>query len=180
VLPATTLLLGVDVGGRLRESAPDLRAAVRTRGPPAPPATTSAADLASLRSARLIARKQLRDAARSLRGCRSPAGDQEWRDCVRWPLAHAAFGGRASSGVLSSVAQDTGPGGCRDRAMGEASGLRLLAGQADELVRGLANTSRLARSERARSFAATRRLIGDLRVQLRRRLPRCEPLPTVR
>jgi hypothetical protein len=94
---------------------------------------------------------------------------------VRWPLAHVAIGGRASAGVLYALSQ--GLHGCREQAMGEASGLRLMAGQADQLVRGLANSSPLARSERASAFAATRRLIGDLRVQLRRRLPKCVPEP---
>jgi hypothetical protein len=147
-------------------------AAVRMRRAPAHRVTTSRADLASLRATRKIARRQLRDAAQALSGCRH---GESWRDCARWPLAHVAIGGRASAGVLYALAQ--GLYGCREQAMGEASGLRLMAGQADQLVRGLANSSPLARSERASAFAATRRLIGDLRVQLRRRLPKCVPEP---
>ena len=64
--------------------------------------------------------------------------------------------------------------------MGEASGLRLIAGQADELVRGLANSSPLARSERAASFAATKRLIGQTRRGLRDKLPTCALQPEKR
>jgi hypothetical protein len=94
---------------------------------------------------------------------------------VRWPLAHAVIAGRTSAGVLYAVAQDTRASACREQAMGEASGLRLIAGQADELARGLANSSRQARSERAAGFAATKRLIGDVRRQLRSKLATCTP-----
>jgi hypothetical protein len=99
---------------------------------------------------------------------------------VRWPLAHAVVGGRTSAGVLYAVAQDTRASACREQAMGEASGLRLIAGQSDQLVRGLANSSRQARSERAATFAATKRLIGDVRRQLRGKLPPCMPQPEER
>jgi hypothetical protein len=153
-------------------------AAVRLRGSPSHAASAGVADLASLRATRKIARRQLREAARALSGCEPPVGGPPWRDCVRWPLAHVAISGRASAGVLYAVAQDAG--GCREQAMGEANELRLMAGQADQLVRGLSNTSALARSERAQGFAATRRLIGDLRAQLRRELPRCNPEPVAR
>jgi hypothetical protein len=153
-------------------------AAVRLRGSPPHAVLAGAADLASLRATRKIARLQLREAARALTGCRRPVHSPSWQDCVRWPLSHVAIGGRASAGVLYAVAQDAG--GCREQAMGEANELRLMAGQADQLVRGLANTSALARSERARAFAATRRLIANLHAQLRRKLPRCTPEPVAR
>jgi hypothetical protein len=96
---------------------------------------------------------------------------------VRWPLAHAVIGGRTSAGVLYAVTQGTGPGGCRDQALGEASGLRLVASQADQVVRGLANRSPLARSERAAAFAATKRLMRDVRRQLRSKLAACAQAP---
>jgi hypothetical protein len=151
------------------------------RGPPARPETIGAADVASLRATRRIARTQLRDAARALSGCRRHAvNGQAWRDCVRWPLSHAAIGGRASAGVLYALTQNRAAGVCREQAMGEASGLRLIAGQSDQLVRGLANSSRQARSERAATFAATKRLIGDVRRQLRGKLPPCMPQPEER
>ena len=139
------------------------------------------ADVASLRATRRIARTQLRDAARALSACRRLAvNGRAWRDCVRWPLSHAAIGGRASAGVLYALTANTTASVCRERAMGEASGLRLIAGQADQLVRGLANRSPQARSERAAAFAATKRLIGDARRQLRDKLPPCVPQPDVR
>jgi hypothetical protein len=144
---------------------------VRLHRSPTRPASTSAPELASLRATRRIARQQLREAARALTGCRGPVHGPAWRDCVRWPLSHVAFSGRLSAGVLYAMADDLG--GCREQAMGEANELRLTAGQADQLVRGLANTSPLARSERASAFAATRRLIGGLRAQLRRKLAGC-------
>ena len=97
---------------------------------------------------------------------------------MRWPLARVAMGGRASAGVLYALAQDTR--GCRERAMGEASGLRLISGLTDQLVSGLASTSRAARSERVSGFAAVLRMIGDLRVQLRRKLPTCVAEPVAR
>jgi hypothetical protein len=151
------------------------------RDSPARPETLSPADVASLRATRRIARTQLDAAGRGLNGCRQlPVNGTAWRDCVRWPLARAAVGGRASAGVLYSVTQGSDAGACREQAMGEASALRLIAGQADQLVRGLANRSRLARSERAGTFAATKRLISDLRRQLRRTLPPCIPQPQVR
>jgi hypothetical protein len=169
------LLIGAFVARFPVPASDEQGAAVRVHGSPTRAASTSAAELASLRATRRIARQQLREAARALSGCRGPVHGPAWRDCVRWPLAHVAFSGRLSAGVLYAMAQDLGA--CRKQAMGEANGLRLIAGQADELVRGLANTSRLARSLRADAFAATRRLIADLRAQLRRKLPRCAPQP---
>ena len=146
------------------------------RGPPTRLETLGPADVASLRATRRIARIQLRDAARALSGCRRPTvTGQAWRNCLRWPLLHAAIGGRASAGVLYAVTQNTAASVCREQAMGEASGLRLIAAQADELVRGLANSSPQARSERAATFAATKRLIGDVHRQLRKNLPTCAP-----
>ena len=181
VLSAATLLIGAAIDAWSPASPSEQGAAARMRGSPARPETLSRADVASLRAVRRIARTQFDEAGRGLNGCRRlPVHGSAWRDCVRWPLAHAAIGGRASAGVLYLVTQGSSAGACRDQAMGEASGLRLIAGQADQLVRGLANRSRLARSERAETFAATKRLIADLRHQLRRTLPPCIVQPQVR
>jgi hypothetical protein len=169
------LLIGAIVARYPVPASDEEGAAVRLRGAQSHAASTSRADLVSLRATRRIAHRQLREAARALSGCPRPARGPAWRDCVRWPLAHVAISGRASAGVLYAVAQDLG--GCREQAMGEANELRLMAGQADQLVRGLANTSPLARSERASAFAATRRLIGGLRAQLRRELAGCRLEP---
>jgi hypothetical protein len=174
------MLIGAALDGRI-PPASEKRAIARMRGPPARLDTIGPADVASLRATRRIARTQLRDAARALSGCRRLAVSRRaWRDCVRWPLSHAAIGGRASAGVLYAVTASTGPSVCRERAMGEASGLRLVAGQADELVRGLANRSPLARSQRPAAFAATKRLIGDVLRQLSNALPPCLPQPLER
>jgi hypothetical protein len=181
VLPAAVLLIGAAVDGRFPATASKQGAALRMRAPAARPEAIGPAGVASLRATRRIARTQLREAATALRGCRGlPVDGQAWRDCVRWPLARAVVGGRTSAGVLYAVTQGTRAGGCREQAMGEASGLRLIAGLADQLVRGLANRSELARSERAAGFAAAKRLIGDVRRQLRRTLEPCTLQPQER
>lgn len=92
---------------------------------------------------------------------------RSWRNCVRWPLAHVVIAGRVSGSMLYAIAERGGLGRCREQALGEASGLRLLGGQTDQLMRGLANSSPQAVAETARLFTATRSLIGDLRRQLR-------------
>lgn len=181
MLPAAAFLVGALVDDQVPASVSKQEEVARVRAKSARPEMLGAADVASLRATRRIARTQLDEAGRALNGCRRlPVNGTAWRHCVRWPLARAAIGGRASAGVLYSVTQGSGAGACREQAMGEASGLRLIAGQADQLVRGLANRSRLARSERAAAFAATKRLIADLRRRLRHTLPPCVPQPQVR
>jgi hypothetical protein len=129
----------------------------------------------SLRAARRIAGGQLRAAGQELQSCpsRTPEATLSWRDCVRWPLAHLAIDGRVSGGILYAIAERGGLGECREQALGEASGLRLLGNVSDQVVRGLANSSAEAAAETARSFAATRSLVADLRRQLRRPLRAC-------
>lgn len=129
----------------------------------------------SLRAARRIADGQLRDVARELESCapRTQVSALRWRDCVRWPLAHLAIDGRVSGGVLYAIVEREGLGYCREQALGEASGLRLLGSLTDQLVRGLANSSSEAAAETARSFEATRSLIAELRRQLRRPVRAC-------
>lgn len=75
--------------------------------------------------------------------------------------------------MLYAIAERGGLGHCREQALGEASGLRLLGNESDQVVRGLANSSAEAAAETARSFAATRSLVADLRRQLRRPLRAC-------
>jgi hypothetical protein len=151
--------------------------AARLRAPPASQSTTVASHAAvqSLRSARRIAARQLRDVDRDLRGCLAgtPATTLNWRDCVRWPLAHLAVDGRVTGGVLYAIAERGQLGTCREQALGEASGLRLLGGLSDEVVRGLRNSSAEAAAETARSFKATRSLMHDLRRQLRQPVRAC-------
>jgi hypothetical protein len=178
VLPAAAVLFGALVDDQVPASGSKQEEVARIRAKSARPETPGTAEVASLRATRRIARTQLDEAGRALNGCRQlPVNGTAWRDCVRWPLARAAIGGRASAGVLYAVTQGSGAGACREQAMGEASGLRLIAGQADQLIRGLANRSPLARSERAAGFAATKRLIADARRQLRRALAPCVPQP---
>lgn len=169
VVPVAALLIAVR--GQPPVSADERGAAarlslLRERAP-------AAGDLTSLRAARRIARQQLRTAARELRACRQPRRTEAWRDCVRWPLAHLAVAGRASAATLYFTGQRLAPGGCGEQPMGEASGLRLVGGNADQLVRELANDSRQAREERRLAFASTAALIGDLRRQLGRPLRGC-------
>jgi hypothetical protein len=179
-VPAVALLIALPISGG--SPAPEVDrdwsgSAARLRAPPAREPTTTAtrAAVQSLRAARGIANRQLGDADRELRGCApgSPVSTLGWRDCVRWPLAHLAVDGRISGGVLYSIGQRGQLGHCREQALGEASGLRLLGGLSDEVVRGLASSSADATAETARSFAATRSLAHDLRHQLRRPLPAC-------
>ncbi len=180
VAPAVALLISLPIGGR--SSAPEAdrvgsRGAALLRAPPSPrpPSAASRASVRSLRAARRIAGGQLRAAGRDLDSCpsRSPVATLSWRDCVRWPLAHLAIDGRVSGGVLYAIAEHGGLGRCRAQALGEASELRLLGSQSDQVVRGLANSSAEAAAETARSFAATQSLVGDLRRQLRRPVRAC-------
>jgi hypothetical protein len=174
------LLIALPIGG----PSPDPQAdrvgsgsAVRLRAAPASqrPSAASHAGVQSLRSARTIAGRQLRKAGRELRTCarRTPASMLSWRSCVRWPLAHLVIDGRVSGGVLYAIAERGGIGHCREQALGEASGLRLLGGLSDQLVHGLPNSSSQAAAEAARLFEATRSLIVDLRRQLRRPVRAC-------
>lgn len=179
-MPAVALLIALPISSGSPAPGADRDwsgSAARLRAPPARQPTTAASSAAvqSLRAARAIAKRQLGDAERELRGCApgSPASTLGWRDCIRWPLAHLAIDGRISGGVLYAIAQRGQLGHCREQALGEASGLRLLGGLSDQVVRGLHNTSADATAETARSFAATRSLAHDLRRQLRRPLRAC-------
>ena len=177
----TVLFIATATGLRSPARTSERAAAARLGATPAD--MTSAADgrvvdredLTSLRAARRLAREQLRDATPTLRACpqRGRISARRWRDCVRWPLAHLAMAGRTAAGLFYFLAGRDGLARCRDRAMGEANGLRLLAGNADQVVRGLANTSPQARSERDLAFAATLRLSDEMHNQLRRPLRRC-------
>jgi hypothetical protein len=177
-LALAACLIASDVVGR---PTADRRAGARAARlladlePQPPSAAASTSDRRSLRSTRRIARGQLRDAGRALRTCPSPAQvtARRWGSCVRWPLAHLAIDGRTSGGVLSAIAGREALAGCREQVMEEASGLRMLGSESDQLVRGLANSSTQARGETARTFASTWRLIVDLRRQMRRPLRGC-------
>jgi hypothetical protein len=128
-------------------------------------------DLQTLRSVRGIVRGRLGAVAASLRRCPVQDHAEAWRSCVRWPLARLAIDGRVAGGMLFAVAARDGLGACGDRAMGAANTLRVLGGQADEVVDDLASSSPTGRAETGRAYEATRALMEDLRRQLRR--PAC-------
>jgi len=176
VIAAAVLLIASQLGGR--PTSPNRGAAARlsmVTEQQRLDTQPTAGDLASLRKARKIARGQLRIAGRALWSCPSRAriAVRRWRGCVREPLAHLAIDGRTMGGVLYAVAGSPGLARCRDQPMGEASSLRVLGSQSDQLVRGLANSSPAARAETARLFTSTRHLITDLRRQLRRPVSGC-------
>ena len=150
VVPVVALLIALDDGGSRGR---DLEAHALA-------VTDDSSDLESLHSARRIARTRLRAAVRSLRRCDG--------DCARWPLARLAIDGRVAGGILYGVAASDGLADCRPQTMGEANGLRVLGGQADEIIDRLADASR---AETARAIRATRAMVRDLLRQLRR--PAC-------
>jgi hypothetical protein len=166
VVPIVALLITLDDGGH--PSAADSEVPVRIvhvghavdRG-----------DLQTLRSVRGIVRGRLGAVATSLRRCPARDHTEAWRSCVRWPLARLAIDGRVAGGMLYAVAARDGLGACGARAMGAANTLRVLGGQADEVVDDLAGSTPTGRAETARAYEATRALMEDLRRQLRR--PAC-------
>jgi hypothetical protein len=172
-LPAVALLIALPISGR--SSAPEADrvgsgGAAMLRAPPAShvPTVASRGSLRSLRYARRMAGRQLRDDERDLRNCvsRTPATILDWRHCVRWPLAHLAIDGRVSGGVLYAIAERLPRGGCREQALGEANELRILGGLSDEVLHGLSNSSDEAAAETARSFDAATSMMVDVRRQL--------------
>jgi hypothetical protein len=119
-----------------------------------PPAMGS--DIASVRQIDRIALRQMRRASLQLAGCvdaaeirASVGGMVAWRRCARWPLAHVSVDGRTNSAILYGIGQRLEETGCRAFVVGRANTLRLLAADADQLVRNIWDTS-----DRGRHYAA--------------------------
>jgi hypothetical protein len=125
---------------------------------------------------RAVARRQLRLADRRLDACgaqrtvrltrRALPG---WRDCVRWPIAHLAVGARTDAALLGGMSNELPLGRCRGLVLGTSNTARILSGEADELLRGLFNTSRAGRGLSDQRYASVRGLIGTVRGMIRGR-----------
>lgn len=147
---ALVLMLLVGLLARLEVPGASPQAAGRT------PVSTTGSDIASLREIDHIALRQMRHASRQLSGCVDAAairasvhGMVAWRRCARWPLAHVSVDGRTNSAILYGIGQRLDATGCRAFVVGRANTLRLLAADADQLVRSIWDTS-----SRGRHYAA--------------------------
>jgi hypothetical protein len=144
------LLLALGLGLRLGLPHAASQAAART------PVPMIGSELASLRQIDRIALRQMRRASRQLAGCAdasrvraSVRGMVAWRRCARWPLAHVSVDGRTNGAILYGIGQRLGATRCRAFVVGRANTLRLLAADADQLVRSIWDTS-----SRGRYFTA--------------------------
>jgi hypothetical protein len=126
----------------------------------------SAADAGSVLAVRRIAARQLREAGRQVQTCAGAGGRGNGARCVRWPLAHLAVAGRVNARLLYGLGEPLPLGRCRETAMAAGGGMRVLGGSADQLVRGVADTSATGRRETAQRLGALPGLIAALRRQL--------------
>ena len=148
----TALVLALAVGLAARLGAPHAASGAPGRTPVA----TAGGDLASLRRIDRIALHQMRRASRQLAGCAgaervraSVAGMVAWRRCARWPLAHVSVDGRTNGTILYGLGQRLESAKCRAFVVGRANTLRLMAADADQLIRTIWDTS-----SRGRYFTA--------------------------
>jgi hypothetical protein len=93
-------------------------------------------DLAGLRAARRIARRQLGDARGGLAACRRDHRTA-WGHCARRSLSRLSISGRIAGAMLAGTGRSFDAGSCRATALGAANGLRMLAGEASGLTRQL-------------------------------------------
>ena len=147
----TALVLAFAVGLAVRLGVPQA-----SRAPGRTPVVAGGEDLASLRQIDRIALRQMRRASDQLAGCAgaervraSVAGMVAWRRCARWPLAHVSVDGRMNGTILYEIGQRLESDKCRAFVVGRANTLRLMAADADQLVRAIWDTS-----SRGRYFAA--------------------------
>jgi hypothetical protein len=148
----TALVLALAVGLAARLGDPQ----AASRAPGRTPVADAGGDLASLRAIDRIALHQMRRASRQLGGCAGAArirasveGMIAWRRCARWPLAHVSVDGRTNGTILYGLGQRVESAKCRAFVVGRANTLRLMAADADQLVRTIWDTS-----SRGRYFAA--------------------------
>ncbi|HEX4692836.1 MAG TPA: hypothetical protein VH276_19205 [Solirubrobacteraceae bacterium] len=148
----TALVLAFAVGLAVRLGAPQ----AASQAPGRTPVVAGGDDLASLRQIDRIALRQTRRASHQLAGCAgaervraSVAGMVAWRRCARWPLAHVSVDGRMNGTILYEIGQRLESVKCRAFVVGRANTLRLMAADADQLVRAIWDTS-----SRGRYFAA--------------------------
>ena len=90
----------------------------------------------------------MRRASHQLAGCAgaarvraSVAGMVAWRRCARWPLAHVSVDGRTNGTILYGLGQRLESAKCRAFVVGRANTLRLIAADADQMVRTIWDTS---------------------------------------
>jgi hypothetical protein len=148
-----------------------------------PARVATAGDIASLERVDEIVRMQLRSAQSQLRGCserggisRSTASSNAWAQCARWPLAHLAMNGRTDGGILYSLAQHLPAGDCRQAVLGRSNTIRLLAADADEILRAVRDRTPSGRSATATRASSMLHLIGGLRHDWRSSsLTSCDP-----
>jgi hypothetical protein len=123
-----------------------------------------------------VAGRQLRDAGRQLDGCRdertahlSPRALPGWRDCVRWPIAHLAVGARTNAAMLGALSNDLPIGHCRSFALGTSNTSRILSAEADQLLKGLFNTTPSGRGLSDQHYVSLTGLITTVRDMIRGR-----------
>jgi hypothetical protein len=136
------LVLAVGLAARLGLPRATSHAVGRT------PVAAFGGEIASLRQIDRIALRQMRRASRQLAGCAgaervraSVEGMVAWRRCARWPLAHVSVDGRTNGTILYGIGQRLGATKCRAFVVGRANTLRLMAADADQLVRSIWDTS---------------------------------------
>jgi hypothetical protein len=146
----TALVLALAVGLAARLGAPHAGAVGRT------PVAALGADVESLRRIDRIALRQMRRASRQLAACAgarrvraSVRGMVAWRRCARWTIAHVSVDGRTNGTILYGIGQRLEAARCRAFVVGRANTLRLMAADADQLIRTIWDTS-----SRGRYFAA--------------------------
>jgi hypothetical protein len=131
---------------------------------------------------RTIARRQLRLADQQLEACRRDRAAQltrrtlpGWRDCVRWPVAHLAVSARTNAVLLGGLSNELPLGDCRALVLGTSNTSHILSAEADELLRGLFNTSRAARALSDQRYESVKELIGTVRGLIRGKWVACRP-----
>jgi hypothetical protein len=166
---ALVLMLLVGLVARLGPPQASPHAAGRT------PVSTTGSDIASVREIDRIALGQMRRASRQLSGCvdaaeirASVSGMVAWRRCARWPLAHVSVDGRANSAILYGIGQRLEAAGCRAFVVGRANTLRLLAADADQLVRSIWDTSSRGRHYTANGVGSITGFLRTMRQDIAR------------
>jgi hypothetical protein len=123
---------------------------------------------------RAVAGGQLKAAGRQLDACRhdrsahlSHRALPGWRDCVKWPVAHLAVGARTNAAMLGALSNELPIGDCRRLALGTSNTSRILSAEADELVKGLFNTTPSGRGLSDQHYVSLIGLITTVRDMVR-------------
>jgi hypothetical protein len=175
VIPLGLMALFVTLLGATRQprAVPPPRTPVATTTSPTAITRQQTAEIGFVRA---VAARQLRLADRRLDACGSQRTVHVtrralpgWRDCVRWPIAHLAVGARTDGALLGGLSNELPLGRCRGLVLGTSNTARLLGGEADELLRGLFNTTPAGLGLSDQHYASVRGLIGTVRGMIRGR-----------